>query len=1213
MSELNRCARCGSLLPETGVLEGRCPRCMIEGALGSTSGVGDADSTVDFAPLPNTGAKAHPKAIGRYRILRMIGEGGMGVVYEAEQEHPRRIVALKIIKPSVASAETISRFEHEAHALGKLQHPGIAQIYEAGTADTGFGPQPYFAMELIRGLTPREYVAQHNLSVRERLELVAKIAEAVHHAHQRGLIHRDLKPNNILVDDTGQPKVLDFGVARAVDDEAQHTHNTDPGQLVGTLAYMSPEQVLADANEIDTRTDVYALGVLLYELLTGRLPYNTNRKLHEVLAAIRQEDPTMLGTLDRVYKGDVETIAAKALEKEKSRRYASAAELAADIRRYLTDQPITARPPTATYQLIKFARRNRTLVAGVTGVFTVLVCGVTVSSWQAVRARRAEHEALAQLDRANAERDRATAAQGIANAERDRANIAQQEASAERNRALTAEGTARREADLANTQRLITVWQSLVRESLRESAIRVDFDIAALLALQAMRFNTRIPDQPRFAVEDALLQAARLDPAPHALRFETKSTFGAVAFSPDGSRLAGGGADQIVRLWDMRSPNANPLVFPAVGYQSDAVGSIVFSADGKRMAISSVGAGALTAPIRIWDLQNPAAPPLMLDNAGSVDSLAFSPDGMLLAGASEILRGSNAGGVRIWDLRNPGTPRFLSRHDVGSSYIQDSSVEFSRDGKYLAAASMDTLQVWDLRSPNEVRRSLRLQPSAAPAAVGSSQTAATTVYSVAFSPDCAHLAVSSTDGVQVLDVQNLEAAPLALVMPGAPPYSFKSLSYSSDGTRLAGTNTVAWIWDMRNTGTGPTNLIAGPGSSVTAVAYAPDGTRLAASTTTGIRVWDFQNLGRQPSVSPMPKGSGFEQSSLTRTFDVFSFSPDLTRLADTTTKALRLWDLQRLDAPPTQLDGFFPVSGSGGRIRTSASMVFSADGTRLATSVLQPNGIGVSTWQLGTSGSQPPIPRSFTISDSFSGFPRAALSADGSRLAVTGSMIHVVDLRNPDGPILRLGSPQTSAAQSPTFSPDGNRIAVVVDERTVQLWDLRNPNAPPLLFPMPAPQALVNLAFSPDGLRLAAATGAVQASVWDIRKPGPPAWQFAGGSVLVFSRDGKRLATGVGRNVRIWDLQTSGTPPLELLQETGGAIYKMAFSRDDASLSVANSEGKILVWNLWTAAADSLCKRVWRNLSKEEWRYYVGESIPYERTCPALPAGAGISEATVTR
>jgi eukaryotic-like serine/threonine-protein kinase len=403
----------------------------------------------DGAEPSSSEAHQLPARINQYRILRLLGEGGMGIVYEAEQERPSRSVALKVIKPGFAGPDLKRRFEQEWRALGRLQHPGIAQIYEAGTSDSGLGPQPYFAMELVHGEPLLSYSATRHSNLRERLTLMLKVSEAVHHAHQRGLVHRDLKPANILVDDAGQPKVLDFGVARVTDCDTQATHRTDLGQLVGTLAYMSPEQTLGDPLEIDVRSDVYALGVLLYELLAGRLPYPVSTKLHEAVQSIREEDPTPLSSIDRLYRGDIETIVAKALEKDKARRYASAADLASDIRRYLEDQPIVARPASAAYQLSKFARRHRSLVAGASAVFVVLVAGVVASAWQAARATKASEAALRERDlvlaaeqRATRERDRALSAEKTANA-------AGAQALEQRNRAVEEQQRADTEAAMA--------------------------------------------------------------------------------------------------------------------------------------------------------------------------------------------------------------------------------------------------------------------------------------------------------------------------------------------------------------------------------------------------------------------------------------------------------------------------------------------------------------------------------------------------------------------------------------------------------------------------------------------------------------------------------------------------------------------------------------------------------------------------------------------
>jgi tetratricopeptide (TPR) repeat protein/predicted Ser/Thr protein kinase len=344
-------------------------------------------------------SSAIPERLGHYRIVRKIAEGGMGAVYEAEQENPRRTVALKVVRAGFASEELLRRFQHEAQILGRLHHPGIAQVFEAGTAPTASGPQPFFAMELVDGEPLTEYAQRHRLDVRGRLELMVQICDAVHHAHQKGVIHRDLKPANILVDARGQPKILDFGVARATDSDVRNaTLQTDVGQLLGTLPYMSPEQVAADPLELDTRSDVYALGVILYELLSGQRPYDLSAKMiHEAARVIRETDPVPISSIDRVFRGDVEIIVEKALEKDKTRRYASAAELASDIQRHLRDEPIVARPASTIYQLRKFARRNKVVVLSASAVFVALVAGLIASRRQAVRAMAAENLARQRL------------------------------------------------------------------------------------------------------------------------------------------------------------------------------------------------------------------------------------------------------------------------------------------------------------------------------------------------------------------------------------------------------------------------------------------------------------------------------------------------------------------------------------------------------------------------------------------------------------------------------------------------------------------------------------------------------------------------------------------------------------------------------------------------------------------------------------------------
>jgi serine/threonine protein kinase len=334
-----------------------------------------------------------PERIGHYHIKRVIASGGMGTVYEAVQEQPRRTVAVKVMKQGIASRSALRRFEYEAQILARLRHPGIAQVYEAGFHDDGFGGVPYFAMEYIAGAREIiDYAQSKEMPTRDRLLLFIEVCEAIHHGHQKGIIHRDLKPANILVDSTGQPKIIDFGVARATDsDLAVTTLQTDVGQLVGTVQYMSPEQIDADPHDIDTRSDVYALGVVLYKLLTNRLPYDvTGTVIYEATRIIREQQPTRFRTIDKSLRGDVETIVLHALEKDRDRRYQSALELAHDIRRYLDNRTITARPPSIAYQFRTFVRRNSILVGGIAAVFAALVLGTigTASGWRAEKSQR---------------------------------------------------------------------------------------------------------------------------------------------------------------------------------------------------------------------------------------------------------------------------------------------------------------------------------------------------------------------------------------------------------------------------------------------------------------------------------------------------------------------------------------------------------------------------------------------------------------------------------------------------------------------------------------------------------------------------------------------------------------------------------------------------------------------------------------------------------
>ncbi len=345
---------------------------------------------------------AMPERIAGYKLIRPIASGGMGTVFLAEQEHPQRLVALKVMKQGLASRSALRRFEYESEILGRLRHPGIAQVYEAGMHDDGSGGVPYFAMEYVadaRILT--DYVTTNRLNESECLELFVDICDAVHHGHQKGIVHRDLKPANILVDLTGQVKVIDFGVARTTDADRTDTLQTQVGQLVGTVQYMSPEQIEADPNDIDTRSDVYALGLCLYEMLSGRLPYDLEAlPLHEATRIIQHVEPRRLSTFAPEVRGDIETIVLHALEKERDRRYQSAHDFAADIRRYLKYEPIVARPPSTWYITTRFVRRNRVVVGFVTALFLALIGGIFGISAALIKAENEREIAVANWTRA---------------------------------------------------------------------------------------------------------------------------------------------------------------------------------------------------------------------------------------------------------------------------------------------------------------------------------------------------------------------------------------------------------------------------------------------------------------------------------------------------------------------------------------------------------------------------------------------------------------------------------------------------------------------------------------------------------------------------------------------------------------------------------------------------------------------------------------------
>jgi eukaryotic-like serine/threonine-protein kinase len=396
------------------------------------------DATLDRSVSERTGT-----TIGPYKLLQQIGEGGMGVVFMAEQTEPiQRNVALKIIKPGMDTRQVIARFEAERQAVAMMDHPNIAKVLDAGTTDSG---RPYFVMELVKGVPITKYCDEKLLPLRARLELFVDVCQAVQHAHQKGIIHRDIKPNNVLVaeyDHQPTSKVIDFGVAKATAHRlTERTMFTELGQVLGTMEYMSPEQSKLNQLDVDTRSDVYSLGVLLYELLAGSTPFEGKRlkeaAFDEMLRIIREEEPpkpsTRLSSIDTLpsiaanrhtepsrltkdVRGELDWIVMKALEKDRNRRYETASGFAADIERHLQDEPVEASPPSAMYRFRKFVRRNKASLVTAALIAMALVSGTVISTSQALRARKAEALAQARLVTESEARQRALTEMTKANA-----------------------------------------------------------------------------------------------------------------------------------------------------------------------------------------------------------------------------------------------------------------------------------------------------------------------------------------------------------------------------------------------------------------------------------------------------------------------------------------------------------------------------------------------------------------------------------------------------------------------------------------------------------------------------------------------------------------------------------------------------------------------------------------------------------------------------